>query len=51
MHPYYQQQGFNMENHPNAQKYYKQALSIPLFYDLTEKQQDYVINALTELLS
>ena len=51
MHPYYQQRGFNMENYSNAQLYYQRALSLPLYYDLTESQQDYVINILRELLT
>jgi len=51
IHPYYQQLGFNMDNCPNAAQYYQQALSIPLYYDLTEAQQDYVINTLAEMLS
>ncbi|OUR64415.1 UDP-4-amino-4,6-dideoxy-N-acetyl-beta-L-altrosamine transaminase [Methylophaga sp. 42_25_T18] len=49
--PYYKKLGFNMDNCPNAQDYYQQALSIPLYYGLTEQQQDYVIDVLTELLS
>ncbi len=50
MQPYYQNQGFTMDRFPNAQQYYQQALSIPLYYDLTEQQQDYVIDVLTGLL-
>lgn len=49
--PYYKQLGFNMDNCPNAAQYYQQALSIPLYYDLTESQQDCVIKILTEVLS
>ena len=49
-HPYYRSLGFNPEHYPNAQAYYRQALSIPLFYDLTDGQQDYVIALLKELL-
>jgi perosamine synthetase len=49
MHPYYQRKGFSMEDCPNAQEYYDKALSLPLYYDLTEQQQDRVIDALTDL--
>ncbi len=49
--PHYQRLGFRTEDFPNAQKYYEEALSIPLFYELTEKQQDYVISQLGELLA
>ena len=49
-HPYYRRLGFCPDNYPNAQAYYRQALSIPLYYDLTEEQQDTVISLLKELL-
>lgn len=49
--PYYRRLGFRPEDYPNAQKYYQEALSIPLFYDLTDEQQKQVIDALKELLS
>lgn len=48
-HPYYRRLGFDPEDYPNAQKYYKEALSIPLFYDLTDEQQERVISAIKEL--
>lgn len=49
--PYYLGMGFRPGDYPNAQKYYEEALSIPLYYELTEKQQDYVISQLGELLA
>jgi perosamine synthetase len=49
--PYYRQQGFKPEDYPNAQHYYYQALSLPLFVDLAESQQDYIISLIDELLS
>jgi perosamine synthetase len=49
-HPYYRQLGFKPEDYPNAQKYYQEALSIPLFYDLTEKQQRKVVSTIKDLL-
>ena len=49
--PYYRGMGFKPEDYPNAQNYYQEALSIPLFYDLTDEQQEYVIAAFKELLS
>lgn len=49
-HPYYRRLGFCADHYPNAQAYYRQALSLPLFYDLTEKQQDTVVSLLNELL-
>lgn len=49
-HPYYRRLGYKPEDYPNAQKYYQEALSIPLFYDLTDAQQEQVIAAVKELV-
>ena len=48
--PYYRQLGFKPEDYPNAQKYYQEALTIPLFFDLTEEQQSKVISTIKDLL-
>jgi perosamine synthetase len=48
--PYYRRIGFKPEDYPNAQNYYHEALSIPLFYALSDELQRHVINALKELL-
>ena len=48
--PYYQKLGFQLANYPNAQGFYDQALSIPLFYGLTDEQQDFVVLAIKELV-
>ena len=37
-------------NFPNCYNYYNSALSIPLFYDLTDKQQSYVIDQVKKLI-
>lgn len=50
LQPYYQQLGFCRGDFPVAEAYYAQALTLPLYPDLTEQQQDYVVNALKELL-
>ncbi len=49
-HPYYRRLGHSPKDYPNAQQYYQEALSIPLFYDLTDEQQDQVISAIRELV-
>jgi perosamine synthetase len=49
--PYYLRLGFKPEDYPNARNYYQEALSIPLFYDLTDDQQEYVIRAFKGLLA
>lgn len=48
--PHYRRLGHSPELYPNAQSYYHQALSIPLFYDLTDDQQLQIINAIKELV-
>jgi UDP-4-amino-4,6-dideoxy-N-acetyl-beta-L-altrosamine transaminase len=49
--PFYRRLGFKPEDYPNANQYYQEALSIPLFYDLTFEQQNMVIAAFKELAS
>lgn len=49
-HPLYRKLGFKPENYPVAQKYYAEALTIPLFYDLTDAQQQHVIASVRELV-
>ena len=48
--PYYQSLGFQLAHYPNAQGFYDQALSIPLFYGLTDEQQGFVVLAIKELV-
>ena len=48
--PHYQRLGFKLENYENAQNYYQQALSIPLFFGFTEEQQEFVISAILEFV-
>lgn len=50
VHPYYRAQGLNPEDYPNAQHYYDEALTIPLFYDLTDDEQKHVIGVIKELV-
>lgn len=49
-HPHFRRLGHSPEAYPNAQEFYREALSIPLFYDLTDEQQDQVISAIAELV-
>lgn len=50
MQPYYQSMGFKAGQFPQAEQYYKEAISIPMFPTMTEEQQDEVIATLKELL-
>lgn len=51
MHPYYQQLGIKFLSLSNAESYYRQALSLPLYYSLTDAQQDEIVVAIKDLLS
>ena len=46
LHPYYQNEGHRALDFPNAWAYYTEALSIPLFFALTDAQQDRVIDTI-----
>lgn len=49
--PYYQKLGFQKGDFPVSEKYYEEAITLPLYYDLTGEQQDEVIEALKEVLA
>ena len=44
--PYYQNMGFKQGNFPQAERYYSEAISLPMYQGLTDQQQDQVIQAL-----
>lgn len=44
-HPYYQRMGFELGAFPEAELYYTQAISLPLFPMMTDGDQDQVISA------
>lgn len=44
--PYYRERGFTQGQFPNAERYYAGAISLPMFYSLTEAEQDTVVAAL-----
>lgn len=48
--PYYQKLGYRMGICPNAEKLYKGIVSIPLFYGLTNEQQDKVVEAVQKVV-
>lgn len=49
--PYYQLMGFMSSNFPQAEQYYEEAISIPVFSEMSDSQQLKVINTLEEVLS
>jgi len=48
--PYDQQFGFKWGDFPEAEQYYREAISIPLYYGLTEADQDRAVKTLREIL-
>jgi dTDP-4-amino-4,6-dideoxygalactose transaminase len=42
---YYKNKGFKMEDYPQAYKNFSSEISLPVFYNLTEEQQNLVIQA------
>lgn len=48
--PYYQSMGFKPSDFPEAQNYYAQAISLPMYQTLTEAQQDRVVAVLEQVL-
>ena len=44
--PYFEKMGFNKENFPEAEKYYAEAISLPMYPTLTYEQQQEVVHAL-----
>ncbi|WP_373532724.1 UDP-4-amino-4,6-dideoxy-N-acetyl-beta-L-altrosamine transaminase [Vampirovibrio sp.] len=51
LQPYYRDLGFKAGHCPQAEHYYNQAITLPLYYDLTFEQQDQVVQALREALA
>ncbi len=50
MQPYYQDMGFKNGDFPEAERYYNEAISLPMFSTMTEQQQDEVVRVLQKVL-
>ncbi|MFM9879532.1 MAG: UDP-4-amino-4,6-dideoxy-N-acetyl-beta-L-altrosamine transaminase [Burkholderiaceae bacterium] len=50
LQPYYRRLGFQPGHCPQAELYYAQAISLPMFSALAEQQLDYVVDTLGDLL-
>lgn len=48
--PFYKALGFSKGDFPEAESYYSEAISIPLFHGMTIEQQDKVVDTLTQIL-
>lgn len=49
--PYYENMGFNVGQFLEAERYYAEAISLPMFPTMTEDQQDRVVNAVAGAVS
>lgn len=47
-HPYYRSHGYAQVVCPNAEEYYKECISLPMYPDLKEEEQEYVIKKVLE---
>jgi dTDP-4-amino-4,6-dideoxygalactose transaminase len=50
-HPYYEKLGYRVQDFPESESYYSQAISIPIHPELTQAEQDLVIRLIAELVS
>ena len=50
LQPYYRALGFKPGDFPEAERYYSRAISLPLYADLSDSQQDTVVAALARAL-
>lgn len=48
--PYYIELGFEKGDFPVSERYYEEVFTLPLFYDLTDEQQEYVVKCLSGVL-
>lgn len=52
LQPYYKEYfGFKLGDFPQAEQYYEEAISLPLYPDLSQEQQDYVVETLKDILA
>lgn len=49
--PYYRNLGFDWGQFPEAEQYYREAITLPLYFDLRDDEQDRVVDALKAALS
>lgn len=48
--PYYQKMGFKQGDYPQAENYYREAISIPMHVNLTDAELKYVVSCLREAM-
>ncbi len=48
--PYYERMGFKAGDYPQAEQYYAEAISLPMYQTLSDQQQDQVVKVLQAVL-
>jgi len=48
--PYYQKLGFSFGDFPESESYYREAVSLPIFPDLSERDQGFIVSAVRNCL-
>ena len=51
LQPYYQNLGFKKGDYPNAERYYQQAITLPIFPDLTLEEVEQVVDTLLKTVN
>lgn len=51
LQPFYSNMGFELGDFPEAELYYNETISLPLYFEMTDEQQDQVVNSLGKLLT
>ena len=49
--PYYQNLGFTRDSCPEAESYYSEAISLPMYSGLTDAQQEHIVNNVAAVLT
>ena len=50
MQPFYKAMGFRVGDFPESEKYYSEAISLPMFPNLSEEDQDKVVKVLSSIV-
>ena len=47
-HPYYEKIGYNVHDFPEAEAYYSEAISLPLYYTLSNEEQNIIVETINK---
>lgn len=51
LHPFYKKIGFRKGDFPESEKYYSEAITLPIFANLTQEQSSFVVQSLQSIVS